>query len=345
MPHRRICVLLLAASGAAHAADLNVLSFGGANKAAQEIAYYQPFHRASGVGVYADDYDGHYYREIVAGRNSPAAGRWDVVEVSAPELARGCAEGRFEKLDWAAIAPREAFLPGATSECGAGIFTWSAVLAYNQKLLARAPQGWADFWDTRRFAGKRAMNRSARYTLEAALLADGVPASEVYPTLSTDAGVRRAFRKLDALRPHVVWWESPAQPAQMLAFEQASMALGFSGRIARAARDWPQLKVSWQGNIGNVNYWAIPKGGDTALATSFIAFASQPDNQATYSRYIDYGPTRKEAIAQLPAELAQRLPGGDANRQGALQLDSAFWAANGKALEARFERWLSSGKP
>ena len=112
---------------------------------------------------------------------------WDVVEVEAPELARGCEEGLFEPLDASLLGDVADYLPGAVQPCGVGIFVWSTVLAYNGSKLKGAPQGWADFWDTQRFPGKRGLRWGAKYNLEFALMADGVPAKDRVPR----AGQRR----------------------------------------------------------------------------------------------------------------------------------------------------------
>lgn len=53
---------------------------------------------------------------------------WDVVEVEAPELARGCEEGLFEKLDMAKVGDPADFVPGAVQPCGVGIFVWTRCL-------------------------------------------------------------------------------------------------------------------------------------------------------------------------------------------------------------------------
>ena len=55
---------------------------------------------------------------------------------------------------------------------------------------------WRDFWDVQKFPGKRGMRKTAKYTLEIALLADGVPPGEVYKTLATPVGVDVLLRSL-----------------------------------------------------------------------------------------------------------------------------------------------------
>ena len=52
------------------------------------------------------------------------------------------------------------------------------------------------------------MRRSPLVNLEFALVADGVPLDKVYATLDTPEGVDRAFRKLDTIKEHIVWWEA-----------------------------------------------------------------------------------------------------------------------------------------
>ena len=42
-----------------------------------------------------------------------------------------------------------------------------------------APAGWADFFDTKKFPGKRSLRNGAKWNLEVALIADGVPAKDL----------------------------------------------------------------------------------------------------------------------------------------------------------------------
>src|SRR2546421_6111599 len=67
-----------------------------------------------------------------------------------------------------------------SSECALPIwiFTWAQALVYSDQ-LRDAPHSWADFWDIRKYPGKRGLRHSAKYTLEIALLADGVDAKDV----------------------------------------------------------------------------------------------------------------------------------------------------------------------
>ncbi len=116
---------------------------------------------------------------------------WDVVQVESEELLLGCEEGLFEKLDWAKLGGKDKYLPDAVNDCGVGAIVYSFILAYDgDKIKGDAPKSWADFWNTQKWPGKRALRKGPKTTLEIALMADGVAPQDVYKTLGTPAGRR-----------------------------------------------------------------------------------------------------------------------------------------------------------
>ena len=47
-------------------------------------------------------------------------------------------------------------------ECGVGAIVWGTVLAYDgDKIKGDGPQSWADFFDIKKFPGKRALRKGA----------------------------------------------------------------------------------------------------------------------------------------------------------------------------------------
>jgi putative spermidine/putrescine transport system substrate-binding protein len=255
-----LAVVAACCAQAAQAADLTVISFGGANKAAQEKAYYAPFTKSTGIKVVGGEYNGEMAK--VKAMVDTKSVSWDVLEVESPELARGC-EGMFEKLDYSKIGNKADFVQGAAQSCGVGIFVWSTVLAYNADKLKVGPTGWKDFWDVKKFPGKRGMRKGAKYTLEVALMADGVAPKDVYKVLATPAGVDRAFKKLDQLKPNIQWWEAGAQPPQYLVSGDVVMSSAYNGRIANTQKEGKNLKIVWAGGMYDFDSWAIPKGSRT----------------------------------------------------------------------------------
>src|SRR5690606_33717692 len=123
---------------------------------------------------------------------------------------------------------------------------------------------------------RRGMRRVPRGNLEFALIADGVNPAEVYDVLSTPEGVDRAFAKLDTVKKDVVWWEAGSQPPQLLADGEVVMTTAYNGRIFNAAIDEKKpFEIVWDGQVYDVNMFAIPKGtAKLEAALEFIAFAT-----------------------------------------------------------------------
>ena len=321
------------------ATDLTVVSFGGANKAAQEKAFYAPWEKAGNGKIIAGEYNGEMAK--VKAMVDTKSVSWDLVEVESPELARGCDEDMFEPLDPALFGKKEGYVPGAIQPCGVGFFVWSTVLAYNADKLKSAPTGWADFWDTEKFPGKRGLRKGAKYTLEFALMADGVAPKDVYKVLASKDGADRAFKMLDKLKPSIQWWEAGAQPPQFLQSGDVVMSSAYNGRIAAVAKE-SKLKVVWTGGVYDFDAWAIPKGSKNAeAAKKFIAYSVQPEQQKTFSENIAYGPANTDAVKLLSAETLENMPTTEENIKDQVQIDVQFWNDNGESLEQRFNSWAA----
>ena len=334
-----VAAVALSASALAQAQNqLTVVNFGGTVGAAEKKAFFEPFEKSTGTKIISVEYNGEQakVKTMVEARSVT----WDVVEVESPDVARGCDEGLFEPIDWSKIGNKADFQPAAVYECGVGVFVWSTVMAYNGDKIKEGPKNWADFWDTKKYVGKRGMRKGARYNLEFALMADGVKPGDVYKTLATKDGADRAFRKLTELKPNIQWWEAGAQPAQILVAGDVILSVAFNGRIDSAQREGKNLKVSWTGGIYDLDVWTIPKGArNKDLSHKFIAYASSADAQAEFARQIAYGPVNNKALAKLTPKILSDLPTAPANAKDALQFDTRFWADQGEALEKRFASW------
>jgi len=318
--------------------QLTVVEFGGAVGTAEKKAFFEPFEKTTGVKIIPVEYNGEQAK--VKAMVEAKSVTWDVVEVETADVARGCDEGLFEKIDWSKIGNKSDFQPAAVYECGVGVFVWSTIMAYNADKIKVGPKSWAEFWDTKKFSGKRGLRKGARYNLEFALMADGVKSTDVYKVLATKAGADRAFNKLTELRPNIQWWETGAQPAQILVAGDVVLSVAFNGRIDAAQREGRNLKISWTGGIYDLDVWTITKGTrNVDLAHKFIAFASSANAQAEFSRQIAYGPVNNKALAMLSPKILSDLPTSPENSKNALQFDTKFWADQGEVLEKRFAAW------
>ena len=122
------------------------------------------------------------------------------------------------------------------------------------------------------------------------------------------------------------------------------MAAGYSGRIFRAAvGDSKRLGMIWDGQVYDLDLWAIPKGAKNKDgAKRFIVFASDPARLAAQAQLIAYGPMRKSALALVgkhpiidvemkdyPADRARQFQEGAAIRRGVVE---RAWRGAAKAL-------------
>ena len=98
------------------------------------------------------------------------------------DVGKEHADGLLETIEVSSLgagpagqSAEEDFFSEALSSCGVASLAWSMAIAFDRQAFAKAqPTQIADLLDTKKFPGKRALPHSARYTLELALLADGV---------------------------------------------------------------------------------------------------------------------------------------------------------------------------
>jgi putative spermidine/putrescine transport system substrate-binding protein len=280
---------------------------------------------------------------VIRAKVQAAQPTWDVVQVEAEELVLGCEEGLYEKIDWAKLGGKDKFIPAAVNDCGVGAIVWSTAIAYDGDKLKEGPKSWADFWDLKKFPGKRSLRGGPKYTLEFALMADGVSVNDVYKVLATPAGVERAFKKLDEIKSQVVWWKSGAQPIQLLASGEVVMTSAYNGRVSAANRtDKKNFKVVWPGSIYAVDSWVVLKNSaNKGAGMDYIAFASAPENQKNLPEYIAYGLTNKAAVGMVDAKYQAELPTTPANAEGAIPINANFWVENIDKLTERFNAWAA----
>lgn len=334
---------------------LNVLDWGGAYGQSHAVAYNAPFEAETGIRITVSDADNPAtpIKAMVEANNVTA----DVASVEYADAVRLCDEGALEQIDQSVLTPakdgtaaQDDFIDGALTDCFVATDVYSMVLAYDDtKFPDTKPSSPADFFDTAKFPGKRTMRKGAKFNLELALMADGVPKDEVYDVLATPEGVDRAFAKLDTIKKDVIWWEAGAQPPQLLADGEVTMAYAFNGRIFNAAiGENKPFNIIWNGQVYEMEGWVIPKGApnkDTAL--KYIEFTTRPEQLAKAAEHISYGPPRKSAsalvgnVAGKDVPMAPHLPTSPENLEQGIASNLDFWVDHDGELSERFNAWLA----
>lgn len=332
----------------AQAQTLTVTSWGGAYGKSQLEAMHKPYTAKTGVKILSEDYNGGL-AEIRAQVKTGNV-KWDVVDMEMAEALRGCDEGLFEKMDHSKLPKgsdgkdaKADFLPGSLTPCAVATISYANVFAYDKaKLGANAPVRLEDFFDLKKFPGKRGMKKDAAVNMEWALMADGVPPEKVYETLGTPAGVERAFKKLDSIKSQIVWWTAGAQPPQLLAAGEVAMTSVWHGRIFDAnMKDGKNFAVVWDGQIIVPDLWVVVKGSkNVAAAMDFVRFTTGTKPMADQTKYIPYAPSRKSSLALVDEKTRVWLPGPSQKGRG-FQTDAGWWADHADELNQKFAAWIS----
>ncbi len=76
--------------------------------------------------------------------------------------------------------------------------------------MGRTAEMQAPFFDIEKSPGKRGMRKGAKANFEMALMADGIPAGDVYAMLDAPEGVDRAFAMPNKIKADTIWWEAGA---------------------------------------------------------------------------------------------------------------------------------------
>ena len=350
-----VAAAIFGLASTANAADaITVVSWGGAYTKSQVEAYHKPFTSESGIKINSADYNGglaEVKAQVEAGNVT-----WDIVDVEMSDAVRGCDEGLLEKIDHSVLpaAPdgtpaTKDFIEGTLTDCAVASIVWSTIYAYDKTKVKGSPTTMADFFDTKKFPGKRGMRKSPKANLEMALIADGVAAADVYKVLATPEGVDRAFAKLGTIKNDMVWWEAGAQPPQLLADGEVVMTTAYNGRVFNAiAEEKKPFEIVWDGQVFDLDLFVIPKGSKNKdAAIKFIAFATDTKRLADQASWISYGPARQSSVpligkhATAGMDMGPHMPTAPANFKNVVQNDFEFWADRQDELNERFNAWLA----
>ena len=209
---------------------VTIASWGGAYTESQKLGYGDPTAKALGIEINWVDYSGGL-SEIKAQKEAGAI-TWDIIDVFAFDTINGCDEGIFVEFDFdkdfpaapdGTPASKDFFAP-MPSKCAVGNILYSWNYAYNSENVKGTPKTIKDFFNTKKFPGKRAIYKSALTNLEMALAADGVKPKQgganIYEALNTEKGVQRAMDKIKKLctdpKGGCVFWSAGAQPPELL---------------------------------------------------------------------------------------------------------------------------------
>lgn len=342
LSHIKRAAVLSAASAVtfatASAADtITVASWGGSYQEAQGKAFFRPAEEALGITIKEDTTNGLDDVRLQVQGN---AVKWDIAQLGADECARGTREGLFEKLDYSVI-DASGIEPKLVKDDWVGITYTSVVLIYNSEVFGEnGPKTWADFWDTEKFPGRRALSSSmATETLSVAALADGVPIDQVYPI-----DIDRALKSVEKIKDKVdVWWTSGAQAMQLVKDGEVDMASIWNGRASTLQAENAPVKFSYDQGVLTADCMVIPKGAaNKDLAMKALAYFLKPEIQANMPLYIANGPANEKAFetGKIAADRIASINSAPENIKKQVVQDPEFWADNLVEATEKFDNLI-----
>lgn len=359
---RQTCFLSLLISGllltgitAAHSNELKIYTGAGAYKISQDKAFFEPFQQETGTKIDAESKTD--LLDLLKQWKSRSSAEADVINLTSFQAETACNEGLLTTLTQDNIEPgprglsiERDFLANSLMDCAVPTTAWSALMVIKPRAFpTKKPRSWKDFFDIKSFEGKRSLKKSARFTMEMALLASGVKDNDVYQVLGTLAGQKRAFRQLDKIKEQIVWWADGREAIDNLNKDEVVMGMANNGRLFHAIiADGLDVQLIWQGQIYDYDYWGVPLNSQRQVeALEFVKFATAPERLAAQSNWAPYGPMRSSSLRFVKEHEIGKMHMGPyltttrTHFKRALKFNEGFWRSEaGKELSRRFEAWL-----
>lgn len=315
---------------------MTFVSYGGIYQEGQEKAAVKPFATESGAKVLSDGPTD--YTKIKAQVDSKNVA-WDVIDTDTIWAEAQCGK-LVMPLDFDIIDTSKA-PKSAVGKCTVPAMSYGYVLMYDkEKFGNNPPKGWADFFDTKKFPGKRGVNGipsdAAPGVFEAALTADGVAPKDLYPL-----DVDRSLEKLSTIRDDLVFWTTGAESQQLLESGEVSMAMVWSGRAYSAVKNGAKFEAQWNQWMPIKESLSVPVGAKNPDASmALINYYLGAAQQEKLTELTSYAPINSDAKPKVDKLAASYLTTNPKYADLALPIDIKWWADNQTDVIEKWSAWL-----
>jgi putative spermidine/putrescine transport system substrate-binding protein len=305
----------------ADAKEITVANFGGDALTAWASAWGDPFTKDTGIAVHFDGsgpLPGNIKQQVQANNVI-----WDVSDGDGYYGIQLGDAGFLDPIDYS-IVDKAKVWPEFVWPYGVCDYIYSYVLAYDTTKVKGVPT-WTDFFDLKKYPGKRSFWKYFMGTGEPILLADGVPPDKLYPL-----DVNRCIAKAKTLGDNLILWDSGASSQQMFEDGEVTMACIWNTRASVLKRDTKgRVDYTFNQAIRTSGAMIIPKGvKDPKASNTFIATAQDPQSQLLLLKLMGNGPANPAASKMATGDLAAMDPSSPANRAVQINRDETWYAKN-----------------
>ncbi len=328
---------VLGFGGAARAAvpDVVVCNWGGEATRAFTEAFVKPYEAKTGGRMLLDGSgpSNGKVRAMVEAQHVI----WDLCDSGVAGTGELGPAGLLTPIDYS-IVDKNQVLADFAYEFGVVNYMFSTVMAWDTKVIPQPPT-LADFFDLKKYPGKRMMRKDNQAMVEMALMADGVPADKLYPL-----DVKRAFAKISTIKPELLYWDTGAQSQNLLRDGEVVMGLLWHTRATLLKRDTKgRIDWSFKGGLLQPGLWTVPKGnpgGKQAMLA--IAAMQAPPGQISLLGALGNGPANPHAEPTVPDALKAVDPGTPENLAVQAKIDAPWYQAHGSQTLRDFLDLISS---
>jgi putative spermidine/putrescine transport system substrate-binding protein len=279
-------------------------NYGGDTEAARKTVFWDSFTKRTGVQVVEVLIPGALGDQMVDGK---VPSKWDAFHGSEAEALTALLVYK-QKLPPVPPVAYEDLVPPKLQP-----YMWqSFVVGYVPAMLKGAyggqvPSSWADFFDTKKFPGKRAWDGEAYTTgtREAALLASGVPPGRIYPL-----DLKLADAKISSIWNDLVFYNEFPEAQSFLTSGTVKMSFGPNGLWKELQTKGVPAQVLWGCipilEMNGMN--TMPHAPHPDAVAGLAAWCAQPHLQAQFARITSYGPPSRAAFKYLTSAEINQLP-------------------------------------
>ncbi|MCC5982775.1 MAG: extracellular solute-binding protein [Rhodobacteraceae bacterium] len=326
-------------AGRADAAANQVImwNWGGLSEVCHGRAIGEPFTAATGIPVGFDTsgpLQGKIREMVESGAVTADVADGDLFD--AVSLGNS---GHLEPIDYD-IVRADRTVDGYALEYGIAVILYGYAFVYDTHAYPdNPPDSWADFFDTGRFPGRRTLYRWANGSIEAALIADGVPRDELYPL-----DLPRALAKVASIKDDTIFWSAASEAHSMIVNGEVSMGMIWQNRGRSMEEDTDgRYKMVMNDAFVYPGGYTVPRGNPAGreAAMRFIATAQEMASQLELFDCLGMTPANPEAFDAVPEDDQPYAITSAMNIDKVIFNDPVWWGNNIDEAVNRFLETIS----
>jgi putative spermidine/putrescine transport system substrate-binding protein len=325
-------------SGSARAANsLVFVGWGGSQQKIYDEVVLQPIAKKLGIqliNAYGPDL-AKLKAQVTTGKIE-----WDLMSLTGAMGVGAERDKLLEPIDYSIVKNAANLTLPKREGCLPWYLYWGGI-GYDPKRHppGKFPTTWAEFWDAKRFPGRRGLRNRPDEILEVALLADGVAPKQLYPL-----DVDRAFKALDRIKPAVAHWIAQTQQTvSLIQSNEVDFTYVYKGRVLAAQPEGVSIEIADEYPLVNTTLVACARGTrNKENAMRFLDELISPQMQADFANALPgTGLVTNNANQLVKPEVLKVLP--DPNSPKVAINNDDWWADHYLKVAPRFKEWLLTG--